>query len=109
MPKAAASRTEIARRLIHADAASAAGPESPTAAPRRAVTIAAIVAIPIAAVGIYLLLGSPQQPDMPLAARLSAPPDQQDVAALIARVESHLASNPDAGRGWGPHADSLPR
>jgi cytochrome c-type biogenesis protein CcmH len=62
--------------------------------------IAAIVAIPIAAVGIYLLLGSPQQPDMPLAARLSAPPDEQDVAALIARVESHLASNPDDGRGW---------
>ena len=33
-------------------------------------------------------------------ARINAPPDQQDIAALIARVETHLAAHPEDGRGW---------
>src|SRR5687767_11850079 len=66
--EAVAARTEIARRLLHADDAARAQPPPLVAEPRRATTVAAIVAIPVVAVGLYLLLGSPQQPDMPLAA-----------------------------------------
>ncbi|MBN9020698.1 MAG: tetratricopeptide repeat protein, partial [Rhizobiales bacterium] len=39
-------------------------------------------------------------PDEPLAARLAAPADQQDMAVLLGRVEKHLLVNPDDARGW---------
>jgi len=31
---------------------------------------------------------------------MSAPPQEQDIAALVARVETHLAANPEDARGW---------
>ncbi|MEO8669591.1 MAG: c-type cytochrome biogenesis protein CcmI, partial [Bauldia sp.] len=79
--EAGAARTEIARRLLRADEA-AATPVAPVAGwPYRLAMFAAIVAVPVAAIGLYLFLGSPEIPDMPLAARLTAPPEQQDIAA----------------------------
>ena len=97
--EANAARTEISRRLLRAaDASGMATPEGEGM--RRPAALVAIVAIPVAALGLYLFLGSPSLPDQPLAARLAAPPDTQDVAALVARVESHLAKDPDDGRGW---------
>ncbi len=96
--EAEAARTEIGRRLIRAGI-----PEVVKAAGRRSgPRIAAVVAIaaPVLALGIYLALGSPDLPDQPLAARLSTPLEQQDVAALVARVEAHLATNPEDGAGW---------
>jgi cytochrome c-type biogenesis protein CcmH len=97
--EANAARTEISRRLLRA--ADASGKAAPTGdGLRRAAALLAIVAIPVAAIGLYLFLGSPTLPDQPLGARLAAPPDTQDVAALVARVESHLAKDPDDGRGW---------
>ncbi len=56
--------------------------------------------MPLAALALYLVIGSPQMPDEPLAARLAAPPQSQDIATLVARVEQHLAANPDDGAGW---------
>ena len=56
--------------------------------------------MPIVALGLYVSLGSPDLPDAPLEARLSAPPEAQDMAVLMARVEDHLAANPDDVRGW---------
>ncbi len=99
--EAEAARTEIARRLIRADGARQAartliGGETP----RRIAAAAAVVAMPIIALGLYVSLGSPDLPDAPLAARLSAPPEAQDMAVLMARVEEHLAGNPDDVRGW---------
>ena len=94
-PEATAARTEIARRLIRAggeaNAADAASPAS------RRVAVAAIVLMPIAALGLYLFLGSPQYPSQPLSARTDRP---QDIAAMIAAVEQHLAVAPDDGEGW---------
>ena len=68
--------------------------------PRRIAAAAAVVAMPLLALGLYVSLGSPGLPDAPLAARLSAPPEQQDMAVLMARVEQHLAANPDDLQGW---------
>jgi cytochrome c-type biogenesis protein CcmH len=59
-----------------------------------------IIAMPIAALVLYLALGSPNLPDQPVAARIAAPPETQDVAALVARVEQQLALRPEDGRGW---------
>ena len=96
--EAEAARTEIARRLIHAGGeadASAAGEGG------RAPRIAAVVAIamPVAAFGLYLILGSPEYPDQPLVAR-AIPAENADVATLLAAVEARLAAAPDDGAGW---------
>ena len=97
--EAAAARTEIGRRLLRASHAGA-----PAAPPRgwrgRLVAAVAIVAVPVATVALYVALGAPTTPDEPLAARRAAPADGQSVEALVARVEAHLADNPDDGQGW---------
>lgn len=91
------ARTEIARRLIRAGEAStdAVG----TVSRWRGVATALILAMPIAALGLYLLIGSPLDPDQPLASR----PDAlalQEVNRMVAEVEAHLAQAPDDGKGW---------
>lgn len=96
--EAEAARVEIARRLIHAQSDS----EAALGGIRswRRMSTVAIVLAPVAALGLYLVMGSPHLPDSPLSARLSAPPDQSDIAALIARTESYLAENPEDASGW---------
>jgi cytochrome c-type biogenesis protein CcmH len=59
----------------------------------------AVIAMPVAAFGFYLLVGSPGYPDQPLAARV-APAENTDIAALVAAVEERLAAAPDDGAGW---------
>ncbi|HET7718183.1 MAG TPA: c-type cytochrome biogenesis protein CcmI [Bauldia sp.] len=99
--EAEAARAEIARRLIRADGERGrAGGPAAGEAPRRMAAAAAVVGIPVLALGLYVTLGSPDLPDAPLAARLAAPPEAQDMAVLVARVEQHLAANPDDARGW---------
>jgi cytochrome c-type biogenesis protein CcmH len=98
--EAEAARTEIARRLLRASDDASADEPARSDRPRKTAAIIATIAMPILALGLYLLLGNPQMPDRPLAARLSAPPQEQDIATLVARVEAHLATNPEDGRGW---------
>ncbi len=98
---AEAARTEIARRLLAAHDKQGALPErTPSGTRLRLVQGLAILILPVSAIGLYLLLGSPDQPDAPLAMRLSAPAEQQSVEVLVARVEQHLADNPEDGQGW---------
>ena len=98
--EAEAAQVEVSRRLIAAaDAETAKAASTPAVAAtrrRRAVAIAALVALPLSAACIYLALGSPSLPDRPLAARR---PDQS-IESLVAQVETHLAANPTDGRGW---------
>jgi cytochrome c-type biogenesis protein CcmH len=56
--------------------------------------------VPLLALGLYLLYGSPRLPDQPLAARLEDPSNSQNLAALVARVEARLREHPDEGEGW---------
>lgn len=100
--QAEAARTEIARRLIAAGRAGAAEAESGAkgeGGPRLA-RLAATALLPLAAIGLYLELGSPDIPDQPLAARIAAADAGNDIALLVAQVERHLAENPQDGRGW---------
>ncbi|MCB1500446.1 MAG: c-type cytochrome biogenesis protein CcmI [Bauldia sp.] len=98
--EAEAARTEIARRLIRADGARQTVRSSQSETPRRVAAATAVVAMPLLALGLYVSLGNPGLPDAPLAARLAAPPEQQDIAVLVAKVERHLAANPDDLQGW---------
>lgn len=99
--QAEAARAELARRLIALEsqaAPSALGDGSPRA--RRLVALAAILGIPLLALGLYLPLGAPEQPGAPLAARTAPEQADQQIEALIARVEDHLSREPEDWRGW---------
>ena len=69
-------------------------------AARRAVGMAAVLALPLIAWGFYVALGSPHLPSQPLAERLAKNPSEGTVEELVARAEAHLAANPEDGRGW---------
>ena len=66
----------------------------------RKVAAAAIIVMPVAALVFYLFVGNPEMPAEPLAARLSAPTDKQDIPTLVARIEAHLAADPNDAKGW---------
>jgi len=96
--EAEAAQVEVSRRLLAAADAEAATPIAASTPPsgRRAVTVAALVVVSFGSALIYLSLGSPTLPGQPLASREK----NQSVDAMIAQVESHLARNPNDGRGW---------
>jgi cytochrome c-type biogenesis protein CcmH len=100
--EASAARTEIARRLIAASEAPPAPEASGHAATRRrrVAALLALVALPVAATIAYGALGRPDLPDLPLAARQEAAPEQAGILDLVARVEAEIARNPQDGRGW---------
>jgi cytochrome c-type biogenesis protein CcmH len=107
--EAEAARVEIGRRLLAA--ADADGKRVTGNAPgmRKAVSLVALIGLPLIAVGVYLPLGSPQLPDMPLASRQQNPGPNQSVVSLIAQVEAHLEKNPTDARGWTVLAPVLAR
>ena len=96
-PDAEAAKAEAARRLLAATAV-----EPAQAGPRgvKYASLAVILIVPVLTVGLYLRLGAPDYADMPLQARLQAQPANMDMAAALARIEGHLAQEPDDARGW---------
>ena len=57
-----------------------------------------ILCLPSVGLGLYLKTGNPDMPAAPLAARLENP--QGNIELLVAKVERHLAENPNDGSGW---------
>ncbi len=97
--EAEAARTEISRRLIRAGHEPDEDATAGSAGARRFATYA-VIAMPLAALAFYLFVGSPEMPGEPLAARLAAPVDRQDIPTLVARIEAHLATDPNDAKGW---------
>ena len=93
------ARVQAGRRLLAVAQPGLGGYKASTWA-RRITAIGALLAIPAVALGLYVFLGSPDLPDEPLTARLNAPTNQMDLGVAVARIEAHLAQNPDDGRGW---------
>ncbi|MGG7581999.1 c-type cytochrome biogenesis protein CcmI [Rhizobium sp. Nf11,1] len=91
------ARAEIARRLFKA---SEQQHEKRRRLPHahRWLKLAIVVFLPLASIGFYARLGSPDMPSQPLQARLEDP--GRNIAMLIAKTERHLASEPNDGRGW---------
>ncbi|MBV9510729.1 MAG: c-type cytochrome biogenesis protein CcmI [Caulobacteraceae bacterium] len=93
------ARAEAARRLLSA-ADSAAAPAASSASGRLPVAVAAAL-IPLAAIGLYLLVGSPGAADQPFASRLAAwraadpaslsPPQ---MAAVLSRAAAEHPADP---------------
>ncbi len=99
-----AARTEVARRLLAADAEQAAQQTAldqtrgDTLRQRLALTLAA--GLPVLAVAMYLALGSPHLPGQPLSARLANPNSTANVDNLVHAVETRLRQHPEDGQGW---------
>jgi cytochrome c-type biogenesis protein CcmH len=99
-PEAEAARVEIARRLITASKLEQrAKPGKGSLGRRRAAAIIFLAGIPLISIVLYLSLGHPELPSA-IPSRTAVSPSNVDVAALVARVENHLAEKPDDGRGW---------
>jgi cytochrome c-type biogenesis protein CcmH len=94
--QAEAAKALAGRRLLAVAPEEAAAGASPRA--RKIASVLALVAIPALGLGLYEEIGHPDLPDMPLEARLKAPPSQQDFAAVVARMEAHIRANPDDAR-----------
>ncbi len=92
------AKAEAARRML-----AGAAIELPPAASRtrvRLVSVGILIFVPVLALSLYAIIGHPNMPDAPLAARLDASPAHMDLAAAIARVEAHLAQHQDDGRAY---------
>ena len=99
--EAEAARIEIARRLLAADGRERQSHLSVTSDARaRAALIGVAFVVPLLALGLYIVYGSPRLPDQPLAARVQDPASEQNLTALVARVEARLRDHPEDGEGW---------
>ena len=88
-----ATRAELGRRLIQA--AESTG-EASRPGGRRIVPAALVgIFVVAAAAGLYTRVGHPEEPDAPLEARVTG---KTDFAVALAKIEAHLASDPDDGR-----------
>jgi len=101
--EAEALRSEIARRLLAADARrAAAAPARPERRWLRPAGAVLLVVLPLAAMAIYLGLGTPGMPDMPLAGRVPAAgqPSPDEIAGAVDRLVAQLERNPEDLQGW---------
>ena len=93
------AKAEAARRLL---AAVNANEPLPGASRTRALiaSLAVLIFVPALSLSVYSAIGRPNLPDAPLSARLQSSPERLDLAAAVAKVEAHLALNPEDGRGY---------
>jgi len=105
--EAEASKAEIARELMRQRAENAGDKGEANAQISQheklvkfALPITSVMVFALA-IGIYLLLGSPEQPDVPYIAHIAAvEKNQANFKAAIAKVEKQLETNPGDVRGW---------
>ncbi len=110
--EAEAAKIEIQRRILAADHGPAAGSAAPRPWLGVGIPFAVAVFVPMAAFGLYFMLGNPEVPSVPFAERppqgagATQPQNESGQAALpnvetmIARVRERLADNPDDLTGW---------
>jgi cytochrome c-type biogenesis protein CcmH len=110
--QADAARTEIKRRILAADAARQ---KAETATRRPAIVSAAAVGLvlPAGAFGLYLAIGSPEVPSMPIAERREAAAQAAGATSAaqfdeaITQLRKRLEATPDDAMGWSLLARSL--
>ncbi len=94
---AAFARTEAARRLI----AESDRPREQGSSQTRRIAASIVVALCCVVSGVlYAQIGSPALPDAPLSARATPKPADMSLESAVARIENHLAKDPDDVRGW---------
>ena len=97
---AEAARTEVARRMLAADARRQAAGGAPDGRGRIAALIVALL-VPLAAVGLYAKLGSPGLPAAPYAEKAPDGTERIDnLQAMAARLQRRLEADPANQKGW---------
>jgi cytochrome c-type biogenesis protein CcmH len=94
------ARAEIGRRILQVGRACNSGKPSARGRNGRLLASAAVLAVPLVSWSLYGMLGSPDLPSEPLAARLAKNPADSTIDELVARAERHLAAMPSDVRGW---------
>jgi cytochrome c-type biogenesis protein CcmH len=95
------ARAEIGRRILRVhDVTAGRLPSRRAPTDGRLLAVAAVLSIPLVSWVLYGVLGSPDLPAQPLAARLTKNPANSTIDELVARAERHLAAEPDDVRGW---------
>ena len=99
--EAEAARVEIARRLIKENESREQTPGF-TGARIAARAVAGVlgVGLPLAAIAVYVGMGSPTLPSRPFAERAKVGAEHASVADLVGKVEARLRTNPEEGEGW---------
>ena len=90
---------EVQRRLLAA-AEEAERVQAPTARREWVTPIVLAVVTPAAAAGLYLWLGSPGMPGMPLAERQSEMMQAQHMEAAVEQLAQRLSNDPSDLEGW---------
>ncbi len=100
--EARAARVEIERRLLRA--ADRATPHAfETGRLGRALVLAALLAVPLGTIALYLRLGEPSLPDLPFASRADerqGPAVPAEIETMVAGLEARLATEGDDLEGW---------
>ncbi|MEM7170480.1 MAG: c-type cytochrome biogenesis protein CcmI [Pseudomonadota bacterium] len=99
--QAAAASREIKRRILEADAReqSSLGQQSGTS--NRLTAMGLAICSPLAALGLYLWLGTPGLPGLPYADRQDGlPVDSASQLAMISQIETQLETNPENQEAW---------
>jgi cytochrome c-type biogenesis protein CcmH len=110
---AEAARLEVQRRMLAADTELQAGSSAMAGGggPRRLTAVLIGAGVPLAAAALYVVLGSPGQPDQPFAARdlpaeqvaaqtAARPEPNPEMTAMVGRLADRLKDNPDDIEGW---------
>lgn len=103
--EAAAARLEIERRILAADDRAPPG-RGPGPARGRMTVPALIAALPLGALGLYLVLGAPGLPSTPFAqppqpdAAMTAANDDARLEAVVAQLAQRMAEDPADPQGW---------
>jgi len=93
------ARAEIGRRLLAVSGDGNMAQKTGRAGRLNALSQAFIIlCLPAVGLGLYLKTGNPDMPAAPLEARLENPGN--NIELLVAKVERHLAENPNDGSGW---------
>jgi len=99
--EAESARAEVGRRLLsRAAAEDGPGVTDGRGAGSERLVGAAAFAIPVLALALYVVLGSPGLPNLPHEGRTRDDAARNQVDAMVARVEERLRAAPEDGNGW---------
>ncbi|WP_460449455.1 c-type cytochrome biogenesis protein CcmI [Alsobacter sp. SYSU BS001988] len=99
--EAETAKVEAARLLLAAARRGEGHAEpSPAQGRRRLASGLALVGVPLLSLGLYLGLGNPNIADQPLRDRVAKSGSELGLDQAVAKIEEHLAANPQDGRGF---------
>ena len=96
------ARLEVARRILKSAGTPSGSSikQSGATAPTNRGLLGAIGALPVAAMALYLTVGSPWLPAKPFAGGGKPVTENTELTELVQRVETRLRQAPEDGKGW---------